>query len=177
MSDTTPEIVDPPAAPQPDVSDPAKLIRLGTMVQTLLAEVQRSSPDEAGRVRLAQIHNETVEELGEILSEDLHDELMEFNVCCGQNDAPSDGEIRIAQAQLVGWLQGLLRGMQASATAQAAMAQRQLMQVQAGDPRMQQAMAQQAAQMQAQAQAQAQGQAPGARPRSPGPQTPDSGYL
>lgn len=172
MSDTSPEIVEPPVAPQPDVSDPAKLIRLGTMVQTLLAEVQRAAPDEAGRVRLAQIHNETVEELGEILSEDLHNELMEFNVCCGQNEAPSDGEIRIAQAQLVGWLQGLLRGMQASATAQAAMAQRQLMQVQAGDPQMQQAMAQQAAQA-AQMQAQQQ-QRP---PRSPGPQTPDSGYL
>lgn len=120
------------AAPSPDVSDPAKLIRLGTMLQTLLAEVQRESPDEKGRRRLAQIHTETIEELGGILSEDLRDELEEFNVCCANNETPSDGEIRVAQAQLVGWLQGLLRGMQASATAQAAMAQRQLMQVQAG---------------------------------------------
>jgi len=123
-----------PAVPEPDVSDPAKLIRLGTMLQTLLAEVQRQSPDEAGRMRLAAIHNETVSELGEILSEDLREELEEFNVCCGQNEAPTDGEIRIAQAQLVGWLQGLLRGMQASATAQAAAAQRQLQQVQQGLP-------------------------------------------
>lgn len=129
MSDTAPQA---PAAPQPDVSDPAKLIRLGTMVQALLAEVQRESPDQAGRDRLAQIHNETVEELSEILSEDLREELMEFNGCCGNNESPSDGEIRIAQAQLVGWLQGLLRGMQASATAQAAVAQAQLAQVQSG---------------------------------------------
>lgn len=126
-----------PAQREPDVSDPAKLIRLGTMLQTLLAEVQRESPDEKGRQRLAQIHVETIDELGEILSEDLRDELEEFNVCCTNNETPSDGEIRVAQAQLVGWLQGLLRGMQASATAQAAMAQRQLMQVQAGAQGMQ----------------------------------------
>lgn len=123
-----------PVGPQPDVSDPAKLIRLGTMLQALLAEVQREAPDEKGRARLAQIHTETIEELGGILSEDLRDELAEFNVCCANNETPSDGEIRVAQAQLVGWLQGLLRGMQASATAQAAMAQRQLMQVQSGQP-------------------------------------------
>lgn len=175
MSDTSPEALQMPIQPQPDVSDPAKLIRLGTMVQTLLAEVQRAAPDEAGRMRLAAIHNETVDELGEILSEDLREELNEFNVCCGQNESPSDGEIRIAQAQLVGWLQGLLRGMQASATAQAAMAQRQLMQVQAGDPRMhaaqQQAMAQQQGGMPPQ-------QAPQGPPRKSGPpMTPDSGYL
>lgn len=175
MSDTTPEIIEAPTAPTPDVSDPAKLIRLGTMVQTLLAEVQRAAPDEAGRMRLAQIHNETVDELGEILSEDLREELEEFNVCCGQNDAPSDGEIRIAQAQLVGWLQGLLRGMQASATAQAAMAQRQLMQVQAGDPRMQAAQQAMAAQ---QGQSPAQQGRPQGPPRKSGPpMTPDSGYL
>lgn len=118
--------------PEPDVTDPAKLIRLGTMVQSLLAEVGEATQDEGGRKRLAAIHQETIEELSEILSEDLREELLEFNNCCAQNESPSAGELRVAQAQLVGWMQGLLRGMQASAQAQAAMAQRQLQQVQMG---------------------------------------------
>lgn len=128
MSDQAPA----PTQPKPDVTDPAKLIRLGTMLQTLLEEIRTEVPDEGGRARLAQIHQETIEELSEILSEDLQEELMEFNSCCANNEAPSAGEIRIAHAQLVGWLQGLLRGMQAIATAQAAMAQQQLAQVRSG---------------------------------------------
>lgn len=156
----------PAPQPTPDVTDPAKLIRLGTMLQSLLSEVHLSSPDEGGRKRLAEIHTETVSELGEILSEDLREELEEFNACCSA-DTPSESEIRVAQAQLVGWIQGLLRGMQASAANQAAMAQQQLMQMQAR------------AQQQA-AMAQGQGQPPGrqAPPGTPaGPAGPQSGYL
>lgn len=124
MSDTsaTTEHTSPPG---PDVTDPAKLIRLGTMLQALLAEVHQAPPDEGGRQRLAQIHNETIDELSGILSEDLREELADFNQCCA-TDTPSEGEIRVAQAQLVGWIQGLLRGMQASAMTQAALAQQQM---------------------------------------------------
>lgn len=118
------------AQPQPDVTDPAKLIRLGTMLQTMLTELKGSDNDAAGVQRLAQIHNETIEELSEILSDDLHEELLEFNSCCG-SDVPTEGEMRVAHAQLVGWIQGLLRGMQATATAQAQMAQQQMMMMQA----------------------------------------------
>ncbi len=134
-SDSTAELVTedhaPPAEePQPDVTDPAKLIRLGTMLQTMLIELKGTETDDAGVHRLAQIHRETVEELGDILSDDLHEELLEFNDCCG-NDTPSQSEMRVAHAQLVGWIQGLLRGMQATATAQAATAQQQMMMMQA----------------------------------------------
>ena len=155
------------AQPQPDVTDPAKLIRLGTMLQTMLTELKDSETDSAGLQRLAQIHTETVGELSEILSDDLQEELMEFNDCCG-TETPSESELRIAHAQLVGWIQGLLRGMQATATAQAQMAQQQMMM------------------MQAQMQQRALGGAPGGpggpggpppKPRDSGPAVPDSGYL
>lgn len=155
--------------PEPDVSDPAKLIRLGTMLQTVLAELQQATgeTDQGGLERLADIHRETVEELSGILSEDLRDELMEFNDCC-TTETPSAGELRVAHAQLVGWIQGLLRGMQATATAQAQMAQQQMM--------MMQAQAQSQAQQRALAAAQ-QGMAPHGQPRAAGPEGPESGYL
>ena len=175
MSDTTEsttELVDaaqapmtPSAEPQPDVTDPAKLIRLGTMLQTMLVELKDSDTDDAGVQRLAQIHKETIDELGEILSDDLHEELLEFNDCCGA-DAPSQSEMRVAHAQLVGWIQGLLRGMQATATAQAQMAQQQMMMMQA--------------QMQQRALGGPGGPGPQGAPQQPrdsGPAVPDSGYL
>ena len=176
MSDTseTPEVLDaaamtPSAAPQPDVTDPAKLIRLGTMLQTMLNELKDSETDAAGVQRLAQIHTETVGELGEILSDDLHEELLEFSDCCG-TETPSESEMRVAHAQLVGWIQGLLRGMQATATAQAQMAQQQMM--------MQQQMQQRALGGQGGPGAPgAPGAAAGQPPRSSGPAVPDSGYL
>lgn len=165
VSDEAVEVTaqDVPTQPEPDVTDPAKLIRLGTMLQTVLSELQQTGgeTDSGGLQRLAQIHHETVEELSQILSEDLRNELMEFNDCCG-SDTPSAGELRVAHAQLVGWIQGLLRGMQATATAQAQMAQQQMM--------MMQAQAQQRALM---------GQQQGApqQRQSSGPAGPDSGYL
>ncbi|MBT5756497.1 MAG: DUF2587 domain-containing protein [Acidimicrobiaceae bacterium] len=171
MSDTsesTSELVaEAPLTPsvdqQPDVSDPAKLIRLGTMLQTMLTELKDTETDDAGLMRLDQIRQETIEELGGILSDDLHEELLEFNACCG-SDTPSESEMRVAHAQLVGWIQGLLRGMQATATAQAQMAQQQMMMMQA--------------QMQQQRAVGGQPPAQGAQqPRNSGPAVPDSGYL
>ena len=134
-----PEIVDPPtdAAPEPEeatVSDPAKLIRLGTMIQTLMAEVRGADTDEESRKLLARIHNETVEELGTVLSADLMDELSEFTACCDDDGIPTEAEIRVAQAQLVGWMQGLLQGLQASMAQQQAAAAMQLQRLQQARP-------------------------------------------
>ena len=118
------------SAPEPSVSDPAKLIRLGTMIQTLMAEVRGADTDEESRRMLARIHNETMEELETVLSADLMDELTEFAACCDDHGVPSEAEIRVAQAQLVGWLQGLLQGLQASMAQQHAVAAMQLQQLQ-----------------------------------------------
>jgi hypothetical protein len=114
------------AEPQAAVTDPAKLIRLGTMLQALTVEVREADTDEASRRMLAQIHNETKAELASVLSPDLMDELTEFNSCCDDNGIPTEAELRVAQAQLVGWLQGLLQGLQASMMAQQATAGQQL---------------------------------------------------
>lgn len=128
--DTTPEPVLPePAHSEPAVSDPAKLIRLGTMLQTLMVEVRNADTDEDSRRLLARIHNETMEELGTILSTDLMAELSEFTGCCDADGVPTEAEIKVAQAQLVGWLQGLLQGLQASMAAQQALAARQFQQL------------------------------------------------
>ena len=160
-----PQTVAADAPPEPDVTDPAKLIRLGTMLQTMLTELKDTANDAAGVQRLAQIHRETIDELGGILSDDLHEELMEFNDCCG-NSEPTESEMRVAHAQLVGWIQGLLRGMQATATAQAQMAQQQMM--------MMQAQMQQQRALGAGGAPQPQQQPPR---RSGDPAVPDSGYL
>ncbi len=113
------------------ISDPAKLIRLGTMVQTLMAEVRQAETDEESRQLLARIHRETIEELGSILSTDLMDELTEFTSCCDDDGVPTEAEVRVAQAQLVGWMQGLLQGLQASMAQQQAAAAMQMQQLKA----------------------------------------------
>ncbi len=121
-----------PAAAPNSISDPAKLIRLGTMAQTLMAEVREMPDDEEGRLALARIHRETREELETVLSPDLIEELQEFTACCDDDGVPSAGELRVAQAQLVGWLQGLMQGLQASFAAQQAMAAQQLAELRPG---------------------------------------------
>lgn len=131
-----PEIVAGPGAPateppteethESSVSDPAKLIRLGTMLQALMAEVREADTDEQSRKLIARIHAETMEELATVLSPDLMEELSEFTACCDADGVPTESEIRVAQAQLVGWLQGLLQGLQASMMAQQAAAASQL---------------------------------------------------
>jgi len=128
MTDTS----DPAATPEPAVSDPAKLIRLGTMLQTLMVEVRGADTDEESRRLLARIHAETMEELATVLSSDLMEELSEFANCCDDDGIPTEAEIRVAQAQLVGWLQGLLQGLQASMAAQQAAAAQQLQQLAGG---------------------------------------------
>lgn len=110
------------------VTHPSKLIRIASMVRTLLDEVRQAPLDEAGRARLRQIHEHSLEALETVLSDDLRQELEEV-VLPFTSDTPSESELRIAQAQLVGWLEGLFHGIQASMFTQQAMAQQQMEQM------------------------------------------------
>src|SRR5436305_472371 len=110
------------------VSQPSKLIRIATMIKSMLEEVRQASLDEAGRQRLRQIHERSLAELSEVLSDDLQEELSEVMLPF-DDGTPSDSELRIAQAQLVGWLEGLFHGIQATMMTQQMMAQQQLEQM------------------------------------------------
>ncbi|MGZ4688400.1 MAG: proteasome activator [Acidimicrobiia bacterium] len=131
-----PEVVDADAAPGPDgeaadlaageqVTRPTKLIRIASMVRGMLEEVRRAPLDDAGRRALREIHEKSLRELEGVLSPDLQHELEEV-VLPFTSDTPSESELRIAQAQLVGWLEGLFHGIQATLFTQQAMAQQQL---------------------------------------------------
>ena len=110
------------------VSQPSKLIRIATMVKSMLEEVRQASLDDAGRQRLRQIHERSLAELSEVRSDDLKEELGEVMLPF-DDGTPSDSELRIAQAQLVGWLEGLFHGIQATMMTQQMMAQQQLEQM------------------------------------------------
>ena len=123
----TPEVVD--GAPETDgegeqVARPTKLIRIASMVRALLEEARRAPLDDAGRRSLRTIHERSIHELEEILSPDLRAELEEVTLGFS-SDTPSESELRIAQAQLVGWLEGLFHGIQATLFTQQMQAQRQ----------------------------------------------------
>ena len=107
------------------VTRPTKLIRIASMVRTMLEEVRRAPLDDAGRRRLAEIHEKSLQELESVLSPELQKEVEEV-VLPLSSDTPSESELRLAQAQLVGWLEGLFHGIQATLFTQQAMAQGQL---------------------------------------------------
>jgi hypothetical protein len=107
------------------ISSPTKLIRIASMVRNMLDEVRRAPLDDAGRRRLREIHEKSLEELEGVLSPDLRRELTEV-VLPFTSDAPTESELRLAQAQLVGWLEGLFHGIQATLFTQQASAQSQL---------------------------------------------------
>ena len=107
------------------ISSPTKLIRIASMVRTMLDEVRRAPLDDAGWRRLAEIHERSLDELESVLSPDLQQELSEV-VLPLTSDAPTESELRLAQAQLVGWLEGLFHGIQATLFTQQAAAQSQL---------------------------------------------------
>jgi hypothetical protein len=107
------------------VEQPAKVMRIGAMIRQLLEEVKAAPLDEASRSRLRTIHLQSVEELKDGLAPELVDELERLSLPF-DGDAPSEGELRIAQAQLVGWLEGLFHGIQAALYAQQVQAQSQL---------------------------------------------------
>ncbi len=109
------------------IEQPGKLLRIASMIRELLQEVRQSSLDEAGRQRLSQIYERSLAELNDVLSEDLRRELTTLTIPLDRT--PSESEIRVAQAQLVGWLEGLFHGIQAALWAQHMQARAQLEQV------------------------------------------------
>ncbi len=123
-----PEILDVPipadSADAEQVARPTKLIRIASMVRALLDEARRAPLDDAGRRSLKEIHERSIRELEGILSEDLKRELDEVSLPFS-SDTPSESELLIAQAQLVGWLEGLFHGIQATLFTQQMQAQRQ----------------------------------------------------
>jgi hypothetical protein len=108
------------------VEEPAKVMRIGTMIKQLLEEVRAAPLDEASRVRLREIHQSSIRELEQGLSAELHDELERLTLPFTDDATPSDAELRIAQAQLVGWLEGLFHGIQTALFAQQMAARSQL---------------------------------------------------
>jgi hypothetical protein len=108
------------------VGQPAKVMRIGTMIKQLLDEVRSAPLDDAARARLAEIHERSLHELEEGLSPELVAELHRITLPFVEDQAPSDAELRIAQAQLVGWLEGLFHGIQTALVAQQVAAQNQL---------------------------------------------------
>lgn len=110
------------------IGQPAKVMRIGTMVKQLLEEVRSSPLDEAARGRLAEVHERSLQELEDGLSPDLVDELRRISLPFS-DDNPTEGELRVAQAQLVGWLEGLFHGLQTALVAQQMSTQAQLAQM------------------------------------------------
>jgi hypothetical protein len=108
------------------VEQPAKVMRIGTMVKQLLDEVRAAPLDEASRARLRDIHQRSIAELEQGLAPELRQELERLSLPFAAEDVPSDAELRIAQAQLVGWLEGLFHGIQTALFAQQMAAQAQL---------------------------------------------------
>jgi hypothetical protein len=118
------------------VEQPAKVMRIGTMIKQLLEEVRAAPLDEASRTRLREIHATSIRELEEGLAPELREELDRLTLPFTDGSVPSDAELRIAQAQLVGWLEGLFHGIQTALFAQqmAARAQLEQMREQRGLP-------------------------------------------
>ncbi len=108
------------------VEEPAKVMRIGSMIKQLLEEVRAAELDGPARQRLKEIYDTSVQELGGALSDDLRDELDRVTNPFGEAAEPSDAELRVAQAQLVGWLEGLFHGIQATLFTQQMAARNQL---------------------------------------------------
>jgi hypothetical protein len=130
----------PPAEPEPGDTDPAKsvtdmveqpakVMRIGNMIRQLLDEVKSAPLDDAGRQRLRTIHEASISELKDGLSPELVEELERITLPFGDEATPTDAELRIAQAQLVGWLEGLFHGIQTALFAQQMAARAQLEQM------------------------------------------------
>jgi len=122
----------------PDVSDmveqPAKVMRIGTMIKQLLEEVRAAPLDDASRNRLREIHQSSIQELEQGLAPELREELARLSLPLSEDTTPSDAELRIAHAQLVGWLEGLFHGIQTALFAQQMAARVQLEQMRRGLP-------------------------------------------
>lgn len=108
------------------VEQPAKVMRIGTMIKQLLEEVRAAPLDEASRNRLRDVHAASIRELEQGLAPELRDELERITLPFAEGETPSDAELRIAQAQLVGWLEGVFHGIQTALFAQQMAARAQL---------------------------------------------------
>jgi hypothetical protein len=104
------------------ITEPGKLVRITTMARALLEEARSTPCDAAGCERLRRIHDRVIAELTGVISSDLHDELLTLAVRFDQ-DSPTPSEVRVAQAELVGWLEGLMAGMVVTAGAEATSSQ------------------------------------------------------
>jgi hypothetical protein len=127
-----PEVVDeqPPSEPHEAVESPGKVLRIGSMIKQLLEEVRGADLDEPSRERLREIYETSVRELSGALSSDLQEELARLAHPFDSPSVPSGAELRVAKAQLVGWLEGLFHGIQATLFAQQVAARQQLEQMQ-----------------------------------------------
>jgi hypothetical protein len=114
------------------VESPGAVMRVAGMVGKLIEEVRQAPLDEAGRARLADIHGRSIRELGQGLAPELRDELDRISLPLGTDAVPSQAELRIAQAQLLGWLEGLFHGIQSAVLAQQMSARGQLEQIRRG---------------------------------------------
>jgi Protein of unknown function (DUF2587) len=124
-----PEVVRRPEEqdqPNEAVEQPAKVMRIGSMIKLLLEEVRQSELDEQSRDRLREIYETSISELSGALSPDLRDELGRLAHPFADTETPSEAELRVAKAQLVGWLEGLFHGIQATLFAQQMAARQQL---------------------------------------------------
>ena len=116
------------------VEQPAKVMRIGSMIRQLLEEVKAAPLDEASRNRLKEIHQASIHELEAGLAPELVEELDRLTLPFSEDQTPSEGELRIAQAQLVGWLEGLFHGIQTAIYAQQMAAKMQFEQMRRGLP-------------------------------------------
>ena len=124
------EVVPSPAGePEPAIRQPTKLIRIASMTRAMLEEVRQAPLDEAGRQRILKVHDRSLDELRDVLSDELLEEFNQVFVPLG-SPTPTEAELRIAQAQLIGWLEGLFHGIQASLFSQQVAAQTQLAEMQ-----------------------------------------------
>ena len=117
------------ADPSPDVTQPTKLIRIASMTRAMLDEARQAPLDDNGRQRMATVHARSVEELREVLSPELQEEFGEIMIPL-HDEGVSEAELRVAQAQLIGWLEGVFHGIQASLWSQQMSAQTQLAEMQ-----------------------------------------------
>ena len=111
------------------VEQPAKVMRVGSMIRQLLEEVRAAPLDEKSRARLREIHTSSIKELEDGLAPELVEELERLSLPFAEDEIPSEAELRIAQAQLVGWLEGLFHGIQTTLFAQQMAARAQLEQM------------------------------------------------
>jgi Protein of unknown function (DUF2587) len=128
MMDNVEVIQSPGREDEETITDPGKLMRIAVMLRGLQEEVRSAPTDEAGRERLKIVHQRALEQLCSVLTGELQKELSALTLPFDEG-LPTESEIRIAQAQLIGWLEGLFQGIQAAIFQQQAMARQQLEQM------------------------------------------------